>query len=159
MIEDIAQKRTTVFTFAEGNPHQETVKDEWNDLGPKARRSLEQKWTGKTIFAHKKTINNKLKNERIKCKYPQVVLLEYCAGEKSLLGQATENSKNCEVKRVTEKLDATSDAGHKFSLETVRQSKLPGFLWTSIPCTGGSTWQFINYKREGGSKIKAKHEK
>ena len=86
-------------------------------------------------------------------------MLEYCAGEKSLLGQATENSKNCEVKRVTEKLDATSDAGHKFSLDTVCTSKLPGFLWTSIPCTGGSSWQFINYKREGGSKIKAKREK
>ena len=81
-IEDIAQKRTTVFTFSGGNPQQETVKDEWNDLGPKAPRSLDQKWTGKTIFA-KKVIKNKTKTSARNGagKNPQRVMLEYCAGE------------------------------------------------------------------------------
>ncbi len=64
-------------------------------------------------------------------------MIEYGAGKNSLLGIIAEQSKNCEVMTITEEIDATSDSGHKLSLDTISNSKDPGFIWTSMPCTGG----------------------
>eukprot|EP00975_Prorocentrum_lima_P031970 6713384-Prorocentrum_lima.AAC.1 len=52
---------------------------------------------------------------------------------------------DCKVERLTEKHDMTTLEGMKHAIKVI--SKAPSdriLFWASIPCTGGSTWQYIN---------------
>ena len=76
------------------------------------------------------------------------MLIEYCCGPDSLLGQSTHSSSGCEVVRLTERIDMTTESGLRFALDAVRPAPRGRILlWSSIPCTGGSTWQYINQIR------------
>ena len=73
------------------------------------------------------------------------MLIEYCCSPSSKLGQITTSSRGCEVVRLTEEHDMTTDEGLNYALQAVRRAP-PGalMLWASLPCTGGSTFQYIN---------------
>ena len=72
-------------------------------------------------------------------------LVEACCEEGSLLSRRSRWSRNRDVVCITEKLDFTSRNAIKIS-----KSKIIGkadALWLSCPCTGGSTWVYINWHR------------
>ena len=58
------------------------------------------------------------------CKEKTVLrnLIEYCCGDDSLLGQATEISEGCNTVRLTEKLDVTSQGGKQLVDLTIQNS-------------------------------------
>ena len=72
-------------------------------------------------------------------------LVEGCCELGSLLQQATKASKGCKVVPITKDDDFASKAGIAKCISELRGPQ--DTLWFSAPCTGGSTWQFINIKR------------
>ena len=69
-------------------------------------------------------------------------------------------AKSCEVVRITERVDGRSGLARKIIQETVNQSS--GYnlmLFSAMPCTGGSPWQYINLKKPGVAAKVRKHWK
>ena len=86
------------------------------------------------------------------------VLIEFCCESNSLLGQPTPQSKGCKVVRLTKEVDMTSAEGLKVGMDALKHSpKTPVFMWSSMPCTGGSQWRYMNAKRPNGLRRLAKH--
>ena len=73
------------------------------------------------------------------------VLVEGCCEPGSLLQARTKFSRGCKVVPVTKDDDFASVSGMQKSMQNLRGPS--DTLWFSAPCTGGSTWQFINLKR------------
>ena len=73
------------------------------------------------------------------------VLVEGCCEPGSLLQEKTKFSKGCQVVPITKDDDFASVAGMQKCMQHLRGPT--DTLWFSAPCTGGSTWQFINLKR------------
>lgn len=81
----------------------------------------------------------------------QGVLIEYCCEEDSELCKPkythTENG-TIRAIRLTERTDMTTNKGLEYALSIVQRYKhLPIWLWSSIPCTGGSSIQALNKRR------------
>ena len=72
----------------------------------------------------------------------------------SLLQKHTKHSRGCRVVPITKDDDFASEAGMQKCISAITGPA--DTLWFSAPCTGGSTWQFINIKRgpETVAKIK-----
>ena len=73
------------------------------------------------------------------------VLVEGCCEPGSLLQAKTKFSRGCKVVPITKDDDFASVAGMQKCMQSLRGPS--DTLWFSAPCTGGSTWQFINLKR------------
>ena len=90
-------------------------------------------------------------------------LIEFCCGPDSKLGQDRAAASGCNVVRVTEKEDATTEACKNMLLGLIRNLRRVGdhpiFLFASIPCTGGSAWQNLNRKKPGGEARLAYHRR
>ena len=67
------------------------------------------------------------------------VIAEYCTGKNSRIGRQA--PVDCDVVRLTEDDDMTTDSGLQKALSAVRRRNV--LLWISLPCTGGSLWQRI----------------
>eukprot|EP00959_Pyramimonas_sp_CCMP1952_P008733 182721-Pyramimonas_sp.AAC.2 len=82
--------------------------------------------------------------------------IEFCSGPNSRLGnQSGTPDEHCEVMRLTEAEDMTTQEGKTFTVakteEFEQEMKKHGAatdrrtsLWISMPCTGGSPWQHVN---------------
>jgi hypothetical protein len=91
-------------------------------------------------------------------------IIEFCCGPDSKLGQERAASKGCNVIRVTETEDATTEECCKRLIGQIRNLRLrdgdhPIFLFASIPCTDGSAWQNLNRKKPGGEARLAYHRR
>ncbi len=74
------------------------------------------------------------------------LLIEICCDKNSRLGQQTEASDGCQVLRITEEDDFTTQEcveKIKNAIQCWGDTKSI-LVWSSIPCTGGSTWQYVN---------------
>ena len=85
------------------------------------------------------------------------LLMEFCCVRDSKLGQMSKASAGCKTIRYTEEEDMTSDNGLQKALADLKGWKGRGnvALWSSIPCTGGSSWQYVNeviYGRTGNDR-------
>ena len=82
------------------------------------------------------------------------VLVEGCCEHNSLLQRKTRFSKKCKVIPITKDDDFASESGIRKCIEAINGPA--DSFWLSAPCTGGSTWQYINLKRgpETVAKIK-----
>ena len=70
-------------------------------------------------------------------------LVEFCCEPNSMLGRRC--PPECRVIRMTETENMASDQGAALALSSVRQAPRGRvFLWSSIPCTGGSQWNVHN---------------
>ena len=71
-------------------------------------------------------------------------IVEICCGPESLIGCTA--AVDCKVFRITVGEDMTSGAGVRWALRWVRhlRTRMPGLLWLSIPCTGGSIRNAMN---------------
>jgi hypothetical protein len=77
------------------------------------------------------------------------VLIELCAGQNSRLCRPSEQNEGCYTLRITAEDDLTSARGRQKVLDVIsKYHDTPILIWVSIPCTGGSTWQRINRKKE-----------
>jgi len=69
-------------------------------------------------------------------------VIEICAREDSVLGQETPDQEGCEVTRITVAVDFTKPDGVNLACESIRGPN--DVVWTSLPCTGGCPWQYVN---------------
>ena len=82
------------------------------------------------------------------------VIVEFCCGEDSKLGEKRNASTGCYTIRVTEKNDATKQSTSKRLCKDLRPllcdeggykaRSRPLLIWASLPCTGGCSWQHIS---------------
>ena len=94
------------------------------------------------------------------------VLVEFCCGPESKLGDRSRKaSRNCHVIRCTEDRDVTVRANRmdiRNALETAvaccDKSPCPILVWISIPCTGGTTWSYVNLQHES-AKLKVEYHR
>ena len=94
------------------------------------------------------------------------VLIEFCCGPDSKLGDRSRKfSKDCFVIRCTEDRDVTSRSNrmdirnevvHATNSSTVQPC--PVLIWISIPCTGGTTWSYVNLQHES-AKLKVEYHR
>ena len=85
------------------------------------------------------------------------LLLEFCCGPESKLGNRSNMVDNdCVVIRLTEEHDMTTEFGYMYAISRIREHEGHHItLWGSMPCTGGSPWQYVNecmYYRNGDDK-------
>ena len=92
---------------------------------------------------------------------PIGVLIEYCCSQDSILcDEQFEDVDGQKVVliRLTEKHDMASKEDLDYAMILINRYKdLPMFLWSSIPCTGGSTAQRRNKHRRGHDARMEKH--
>ena len=81
------------------------------------------------------------------------LLLEYCCSPDSKIGQQAENFPGCEVIRLTEEINMTSEGGYLWAESKILKAPKSTyiFMWSAIPCTPGSPWQRINRLKPGVS--------
>ncbi len=98
-----------------------------------------------------------MKTSAKKTMKPNRLLLEYRCSKDNRLGLPTKGSAGCKVIRYTEEDDMTTRDGlDKAMLDLVIWGGHGNIaLWASIPCTGGSAWQYLNevmYERTGNQR-------
>ena len=81
-------------------------------------------------------------------------LVEACCEEDSLLSRKTRWSKSRQVLGITEEKDFTSQFAINLSISRIKGPN--DALWLSCPCTGGSSWVFINWYRSEETRQKIK---
>ena len=88
------------------------------------------------------------------------IIIEYCCGPNSKIGQQHLWSKDCLVIRVTEQTDATKVTVIDSLIQLVRSTPkhIPILLFSAMPCTGGSPWQNINFRKPSGPRLMLKHK-
>jgi len=94
------------------------------------------------------------------------VLIEFCCGPDSKLGDRSRKySKDCCVIRCTEERDVTSRSNRmdirNEVIQAIERSTVqpcPVLIWISIPCTGGTTWSYVNLKHES-AKLKIEYHR
>ena len=83
-------------------------------------------------------------------------LHEWCCGPSSLISsQASPHSKGCGCQRTTIVEDGTSSSAVTRACNFMSHHK--SLLWASMPCTGGSTWNFVNITKPGGAARRRGH--
>jgi hypothetical protein len=79
------------------------------------------------------------------------VIIEWCCGNNSLLGQPSKYSPGCKVVRLTIDDDLRATDGLEKALEIVKRCpRGKTLLWRTMPCAGGSPLQYINRARGVG---------
>ena len=134
---------------------------QWNELStnslPKKKKSIEPVETDKVDKKSKSSKKGKAAPAATTESYDRVII-EFCCGENSRIGQPTKHSKGCKVIRITKEHDLTTKSGLEFTVKAIKGElkKISGkriTLWVSIPCTGGSPWQNINQRYEHARKM------
>ena len=79
----------------------------------------------------------------LNCASYKRLVIEFCCSQNSKLGSpAMIDDPECLVVRSTQDIDMTTPRVLKFALNALREFDGPVALWASIPCTGGSPWQY-----------------
>ena len=86
---------------------------------------------------------------------PDRVIIEFCCSLRSKIGMRNRSSEGCRVIRITEELDAQSYSGFYLAAKGCTMKR--AMLYSSMPCTGGSTWQFINKQYPSARNKSRKH--
>jgi hypothetical protein len=79
-------------------------------------------------------------------------IVEFCTSSDSRIGKLA--PPNCEVVRLTIDDDLTSTEGLARALEAVSDPNFQVLLFGALPCTGGSQWQNINWRRGANTRHK-----
>ena len=90
------------------------------------------------------------------------VMIEYCCSKDSSLGKPNAFSKGCKIIRAHEDLNANSKSCEDMIVATTKATKKDHpqarvLVYAALPCTGGSSWQFVN--EAGGVNEKVKERK
>ena len=78
----------------------------------------------------------------------QRLIVEICCHPKSKLSNTSrKSSEDCTVLQFTEEFDLNDEDNRADMATQVHKHKGdPPMFWVSLPCTGGTTWTFINMK-------------
>ena len=71
-------------------------------------------------------------------------IVEFCCGQESRIGKLA--PPDCEVIRLTIDDDLTTREGLEKAIAAVSVDGLPTLLMGSLPCVGGSPYQYMNWK-------------
>ena len=86
----------------------------------------------------------------------EYTLIEFCCFEDSRLGNPKFHKGICRVVKITLELDGCSRKAMELMRLVCSQDQARVVLWSSLPCTGGCTWNYINGRTpEGRAKIEA----
>ena len=96
-------------------------------------------------------------------RYPARMLIEFCCSKNSAMGNNNRESQGCRVVRVHEQLDARTDKCRKQVTSEVEAFRMehpnaPILVYAALPCTGGSSWQFVNQAVGNCEAIKKKRQ-
>ena len=78
------------------------------------------------------------------------MILEICCSPSSNIGVIAEREfPDCKVVRITEEDDFTKLSGQNKVRNILGEyaGKIPLLVWVSFPCTGGSAWQNLNWRK------------
>ena len=84
-------------------------------------------------------------------------IVEFCCGNNSKMGDPKNCPSDCGVVRLTLDDDVTTEKGLSKARTAVKDRNC--LLWGSIPCIGGSAWQWVNRRLPGGMKRLRAHRK
>jgi hypothetical protein len=86
------------------------------------------------------------------------VIIEWCCGRDSMLGESSKRSSGCEVVRLTIDDDLRTSEGLQKAIQILQDCpRGRTLLWSSMPCAGGSPWQTPNVAMgEGLGKIEGR---
>jgi len=97
------------------------------------------------------------------------LLIEFCCSKHSKMGNFQKLGRitdKCEIIRLTIDEDMTTESGLQFAQEAITEfrNRNPDYkhnilIWSAIPCTGGSTWQYMNQYNEGGVEKIEQHKR
>ena len=79
-------------------------------------------------------------------------IVEFCCSSDSLIGSRA--PPECEVIRLTADDDLTTPVGIKKAMDAVTAPGMPTLLFGSLPCTGGSPYQHMNWYRGAATRTK-----
>ena len=141
--------------------HQHADQDEPGDQGFAVKR------TSKVAQKLLKAVSNNGNNEGYVMASPDTatydrVMIEYCCSKDSSLGRPNTFSKGCKIVRVHEDLNANSKSCEDMLVATTKTIKRDNpqaqvLVYAALPCTGGSSWQFVN--EAGGANEKVRERK
>ena len=83
------------------------------------------------------------------------LVIEFCTSAESNMGKAACEVRGVKVIRITEKEDGLADetiAILRSHIERLCRLQVCVLVWSSTPCTGGCTWQYIHRQRDGYEK-------
>jgi hypothetical protein len=90
---------------------------------------------------------------------PNRLLVEVCCHEVSKLSVSREVSKGCHILQFTEKNDLFDVNVRKEIARQVNEFDGEVHVWVSIPCTGGTSWSFVNLKHPSAAAKVRRHVK
>ena len=74
-------------------------------------------------------------------------MIEFCCEEDSVIGKVAAD--DCRVMRLTGQMDMTKATSVDRVKQVIREAPQGSvFLWSSIPCTGGSQWNVQNLRKD-----------
>jgi len=90
---------------------------------------------------------------------PNRLLVEVCCHEESKLSEPREVSKGCHILQFTEKNDLLDVKVRKEIARQVNEFDGEVLVWVSIPCTGGTSWSYVNLKHPSAAAKVRRHVK
>ena len=92
------------------------------------------------------------------CPTPRCII-EVCSGEDSKLGDVSRSTAaGCQVSRFTPNNDFNQSENGRKAVDFASRFQHV-LIWASLPCTGGTPWNFINNKIPSARKKVANHRK
>ena len=90
---------------------------------------------------------------------PNRLLVEVCCHEESKLSEPREVSKGCHFLQFTEKNDLFDVNVRKEIAQQVNEFEGEVLVWVSMPCTGGTSWSYVNLKHPSAAAKVRRHVK
>ena len=93
---------------------------------------------------------------------PQRLLVEICCNPDSKLSDTTrESAVGCRIVQFTEKHNLLEENYRRYVADIVNSfpSSKPVLLWLSLPCTGGTSWSYVNLTIPSAAKKVMRHVK
>ena len=122
-------------------------------MDPRVQKDREEKG----LSNQKQHIDQDCECAQRDCAVIKRTIVEFCCGENSKMGDPVNCPIDTEVVRLTIKDDVSTEAGLNKARAAVGEPNC--MLWSSIPCTGGSPWQWVNRRLKGGLKRLRAHRK
>jgi hypothetical protein len=131
-------------------PQDDRVNDERSDLAcavdVKCIKEYDEDGDRIPSFWSRKTAQTKGELRRVSVQdHFDRVIIEWCCGHDSMLGESSKRSSGCEVVRLTIDDDLRASEALQKAIQIFQDCpRGQTLLWSSMPCAGGSPWQTLN---------------
>ena len=90
---------------------------------------------------------------------PNRLLVEVCCHEESKLSEPRQASEGCHILQFTERSDLLDMNVRREIARQVNEFDGEVLVWVSIPCTGGTSWSYVNLKHPAAAAKVRRHVK